>query len=135
MTYQHYAPFVEFLFLTSCRPSDEIRLQWKHITDDFSYVSFFAGSITTSDSSRLIRVEGSKNNLKRKFPCSNKLKAMLRSSKPRNADADALVFPIPKGKAITYNNFCNNAWNKIGDPIKPGFNLNSPQEDGNKTNR
>jgi inosine/xanthosine triphosphate pyrophosphatase family protein len=30
-----------------------------------------------------------------------------------------LVFPSAKGKPINYNNFCNNAWNKLVDPIKP----------------
>ena len=30
-SYRHYAPLVEFLFLTGCRPSKAIALQWKHI--------------------------------------------------------------------------------------------------------
>ena len=45
--YAHYAPFVEFLFLTGCRPSEAIRLRWKHISEDCGLIngkpSFFRG--------------------------------------------------------------------------------------------
>jgi integrase len=118
MGYAHYASFVEFMFLTGCRPSEAIGLQWKHISEDFSFIRF-EGSITTSGNGKPIRVEGSKNNKKRRFPCSARLRDLLRSIKPVNADPNALVFPSPKGKVIIYNNFCNNAWNKVVDPIKP----------------
>ncbi len=33
--YKYYAPFIEFLFMTGCRPSEGIALQWKHISNDF----------------------------------------------------------------------------------------------------
>lgn len=29
--YKHYAPLIEFLFMTGCRPSEGVALQWKHI--------------------------------------------------------------------------------------------------------
>ncbi|MBW4522561.1 MAG: DUF3596 domain-containing protein [Scytolyngbya sp. HA4215-MV1] len=116
--YEHYAPFVEFLFLTGCRPSEAIGLQWKNISEDSGFV-FFEGSITTSGNGKPIRVKGSKNNKNRRFPCSQKLRSLLQSIRPENPDPEALVFPSPKGKAINYNNFCNNAWNRIVDPIKP----------------
>ena len=43
---------------------------------------------------------------------------MLLSIRPESVDPEQLVFPAPKGKSITYNNFCNSAWKKIVDPIK-----------------
>jgi integrase len=113
--YQHYAPFVEFLFLTGCRPSEAVGLQWKHVSEDYSFVAF-VGSIATY---RPIRVDGSKNNKKRRFPCSERLRLLLRSLKLENAKSEDIVFPSPKGKFINYNNFCNNAWNRVVDPIKP----------------
>lgn len=116
--YAHYAPFVEFLFLTGCRPSEAIGLQWKHIADDGSFIRF-EGSVTTAGNGKPTRVEGSKNNKKRRFPCSARLKKLILSIRPEKANPEALVFPSPKGKYITYNNFCNNAWNRIVDPIKP----------------
>jgi integrase len=116
MSYRHYAPFVEFLFLTGCRPSEAVGLQWQHIAEDYSKIHF-TGSIATY---RPIRIEGSKNNKKRWFPCSERLINLLRSIRPKNFSADASVFPSPKGKLITYNNFCNTPWNRVVDPIKPG---------------
>ena len=32
--YSHYAPFVEFLFLTGCRPSEAIGLRWRNVAED-----------------------------------------------------------------------------------------------------
>lgn len=45
--YNHYAPFVEFLFLTGCRPSEAIGLRWKHVSADGGFIRF-EGSVTTS---------------------------------------------------------------------------------------
>ncbi|HIK04968.1 MAG TPA: DUF3596 domain-containing protein [Trichormus sp. M33_DOE_039] len=118
INYRHYASFVEFLFLTGCRPSEAIGLQWKHIREDCGCIRF-EESVTTSGNGIPTRVQGSKNNRKRQFPCSERLRKLLISIKPENLDFDALVFPSPKGKVINYNNFCNNAWDRIVDPIKP----------------
>ena len=116
--YSHYAPFVEFLFLTGCRPSEAVGLRWKNVAEDGESIRFVE-SITASGRGKIVRSEGSKNNKKRTFPCSNRLKALMLRIKPENVDPDALVFPAPKGKAINYNNFANNAWKRIVNPIKP----------------
>jgi integrase len=115
MTYRHYAPFVEFLFLTGCRPSEAVGLQWKHIAADHSKIHF-TGSVATY---RPIRIEGSKNNKKRWFPCSERLTKLLQSLRPNQFTPETPVFPSPKGNLINYNNFCNTPWNRIVDPIKP----------------
>lgn len=117
--YNHYAPFVEFLFLTGCRPSEASGLRWGNVAEDCESIRF-AESITTSGRGKTIRVEGSKNNKKRIFPCSNRLKALLESIKPETVDPDALVFPSPSGKPINCNNFRNNAWKRVAEAIKPG---------------
>lgn len=116
MGYAHYAPFVEFLFLTGCRPSEAIGLQWKHLTEDCSFIRF-EGSITLAQG-KPTRVKGSKNNKKRRFPCSERLQKLLLFIKPTDCHLEDQVFPSPKGKVINYNNFCNNAWNRVVDPIK-----------------
>lgn len=74
--YSHYAPFVEFLFLTGCRPSEAVGLRWKNVADNCNSVRF-VGSITTSGQGKQIEVEGSKNNKKRTFPCSNRRRKLL----------------------------------------------------------
>ncbi|MBL1174135.1 Arm DNA-binding domain-containing protein [Pantanalinema sp. GBBB05] len=116
--FSHYASFVEFLFLTGCRPSEAVGLRWGSIAKDCGSVYF--GEAITYCCGKNVHVEGSKNNKKREFPCSERLRLLLQSIKPENLDPDSLVFPSPKGKPINYNNFCNQAWNKIVDPIKPG---------------
>lgn len=114
MNYQHYAPFVEFLFLTGCRPSEAVGLQWQHIAEDYSKIHF-TGSIATY---KPIRIEGSKNNKKRWFPCSKRLSQLLQFLCPIDVEDEMPVFPSPKGKFINYNNFCNTAWKRIVQPIK-----------------
>jgi integrase len=116
-SYAHYAPFVEFLFLTGCRPSEAIGLRWKQVSEDCGFINF-DGAISYCYGQQ-IRVKGSKNNKERTFPCSQRLRSLLQSLKPSNCDPGSLAFPSPKGKIINYNNFCNNAWNAIVDPIKP----------------
>ncbi|MDX2231341.1 MAG: DUF3596 domain-containing protein [Leptolyngbyaceae cyanobacterium bins.349] len=115
--YAHYAPIVEFWFLTGCRPSEAIGLRWKQVSEDCQFINF-AGAITYCYGKK-IKTDSSKNNKHRTFPCSNRLEVLLRSLKTDESNPEALVFPSPKGKAINYNNFCNNAWNKLVDPIKP----------------
>lgn len=117
--YRHYAPFVEFLFLTGCRPSEAVGLRWENVAEDFDHIRFVE-AITTAGSGKPVRVKGSKNNRQRTVPCSKRLEGMLAVHKPDNAQPDALVFPAPKGGPIHYNNFCNNAWKRIVGPIKTG---------------
>jgi integrase len=52
---RHYAPFVEFLFLMDCRPSEAISLQWENIAEDLEIIRF-EGSTTTAGSGRPIWV-------------------------------------------------------------------------------
>jgi integrase len=117
--YSHYAPLVEFLFLTGCRPSEAIGLRWGNVAQDCESVRFVE-SITTSGRGKQIRVSGSKNNKTRTFPCSQRLQTLLISIRPDQATADSLVFPSHRGGAINYNNFANNAWKRLVGPIKPG---------------
>ncbi len=117
-SYSHYASFVEFMFLTGCRPSEAIGLTWRQVSPDFSSVLFDGSTVTTSDGKQH-RNKGSKNNKTRTFFCSASLRALLEAIKPTNAAPDDLVFPSPTGKAINYGNFSNKAWNVIVNPIKP----------------
>ncbi|MCU0544855.1 MAG: tyrosine-type recombinase/integrase [Oscillatoriaceae cyanobacterium Prado104] len=112
-----YYPMVRFWFLTGCRPSEAIGLRWCDVSADFSYI-VFNGSVQHSKGKE-VRVEGSKNNKRRKFPCNEELSQLLQSIKPQSSlDRDKLVFPSPvKGGAINYNNFTKQVWHKLVDPI------------------
>jgi integrase len=113
--YSYYAPFVEFMFLTGCRPSEAIGLTWNDIALNFSSITFNGGILMTSGKKISSQGKGSKNNKIRKFPCNEKVREFLRSLPRQNE----LVFPSPKGKSINYDNFSKRAWNTIVDPIKP----------------
>ena len=114
--YSHYAPFVEFLFLTGCRPSEAIGLQWKHITPDCSRITFDSSLVQVGNGER-VRVNGSKNNKKRMFNCNQQLQELLLRIKPENPEPEFLVFPSPDGISIHYRNFSRRAWDKIVDPL------------------
>ena len=110
--YSHYTPFVKFLLLTGCRPSEAIGLLWGKVTPDNSRILFDSSLVQIGNGQR-VRSQGSKNNKSRWFPCSDKLQQLLQSHKPANASAEDLVFPSPKGKSINYQNFCRRAWAEI----------------------
>jgi integrase len=115
--YAYYLPFIEFLFLTGCRPSEAVGLRWCDVSE--SEINF-RGSITFAKG-KAIRNEGSKNNKCRRFPVNAKLRELLDGQKRPSSDSpDDLVFPSPSGKPINYNNFSKRAWAKMVDPIKDG---------------
>ena len=117
MNYRHYAPVVEFWFLTGCRPSEAIGLTWGKVSDDCSIVSF-EGSIQTVRGVP-IWSEKSKNNKSRTLAVSSRVQELLRSLRPETFNPNDWVFPSPKGKAINYPNFLSKIWHQIVDPIKP----------------
>ena len=117
MNYSHYAPIVEFWFLTGCRPSEAIGLKWKNVSDDCSTV-LFIGSVQTIRGTQ-VWSEGSKNNKSRAISVSTRVQELLISIKPESKIPDDYVFPSPKGKAINYPNFLSKIWHQIVDPIKP----------------
>jgi integrase len=117
INYRAYAPFVEFLFLCGCRPSEAVGLCWKHIDANCQRVSF-EGSLVQVGHQR-VRSEGSKNNRTRKLTVSNRLQALLKRIKPTEMDAESLVFPSLDGDSINYRNFARRAWKAVVDPIKP----------------
>jgi integrase len=117
ISYRSYAGFVEFLFLSGCRPSEAVGLCWKHIDPDFKRVSF-EGSLVQIGNQR-VRSEGSKNNRTRKLTVSKRLQAMLVQIKPKEVTPDSLVFLSADGDSINYRNFARRAWKTIVDPIKP----------------
>lgn len=108
--YKHYTGFVKFLFLTGCRPSEAIGLQWKHISSDLDLITF---------SEALVGKHRGKTKTKRirHFPVNNQLKSFLLTIKPPNPQQEALVFPSPKNLAINPQNFSRKAWKSILDSL------------------
>jgi integrase len=117
-SYSYYANLVKFMFMTGCRPSEALGLQWGDISNGFGEIIFRKGAVRTGKG-RIVNSKKSKNNDIRTFPCSQKLRELLESIKPETAKPEDLVFPSVKGKTINYADFSQGAWNVIVDPIKP----------------
>jgi integrase len=109
--HSYYAPLIEFLFATGCRPSEAVVLQWKHVTEDYRQILFEQALINT-DRGKKIR-KGLKTQERRRFPCNQKLQGLLKSVKPEDASSEDLVFPSPKNEPIDFNNFRNRTWKKV----------------------
>jgi integrase len=114
--YDYYYPFVYFLFLTGCRPSEAIGLRWGDLTDDGdgSLSINFSGSIVQIKS-KAVRMEKSKTNRVRKFPVNTELRDLLEAVWKDGYKPDRLIFPARESadKPIDYINFCHRAWKKI----------------------
>lgn len=115
--HSYYRPYVEFLFMTGCRPSEAIALQWKHISGDFRSVNFEQAIIETGKGRQLR--EGLKTQERRRFPCNAKLQALLKSIKPEDDDAESLVFPGYTGGYLDTRAFRKNVWK----PVVEGLNI------------
>ncbi|MFB2922383.1 MULTISPECIES: tyrosine-type recombinase/integrase [Aerosakkonema] len=106
-TYNHYAPFVRFLFATGCRTSEAVALQWKHINDRCSQITFSEAVVCVS--SQKIRKD-TKTHKSRKFPCNAQLQKLLQAIKLQNCEPEALVFPSLTGKEINAHTFNAMCW-------------------------
>ncbi len=112
-----YGPFIRFLLLTGCRPSEAVGLRWKDISPDFSAITF-NGSLYKLRSGGFSRQKGSKNNRSRIFPCNSELVKLLEEL-PEPKKPDHLIFTSPKKEPINYRYF-GNLWRDKCGSIKPG---------------
>jgi integrase len=107
--YRHYAPLVEFLFFTGCRPSEAIALQWKHV--NHTAITFEQAVIYTGKG--FVLKDGLKTQHSRRFPINAQLERLLNEIKADGCNSDLLVFPSPEGRFIDWHNFTNRAWRAV----------------------
>jgi integrase len=105
-TESFYAPLIEFLFLTGCRPSEAIALRWRHIDASLTQITFCEARVYGI-------TKGTKTNKSRIFPINPKLRALLNAIKPRVTRGDDLVFPSKNGLVIDEHNLVRRQWNGI----------------------
>lgn len=112
----HYYPFVHFLFLTGCRPSEAVGLTWEQINwEDNKPVSIlFDRSISFRNGKAIFNV-GSKNNKARVFPCNSELQSVL-MLQPK---CSKWVFCSPTLSYINLPNFSKRQWADIARKVKP----------------
>jgi integrase len=112
--YGCYLPLVRFLFLTGCRPSEAIGLEWEQISGDCTQIRFDRSIVHISG--KAVRNQRSKTNRVRSFPCQPELRQLLISLSPARK-YNGLVFPSPNFLPIDYRNFSRRAWTKVVTPV------------------
>lgn len=111
INYRHYAAFVKFLFWTGCRPCEAIGLRWGSIKPDCSKIHFHESIVEVSG--KLTRRDETKTGKERWFSCYPKLQSLLLSIRPDEPAPDGLVFPAPKGGAISETNLNQRGWSTV----------------------
>jgi integrase len=112
--HSHYADWVEFQFLTGCRPSESIGLLRKHLDFDRNLIEISSamarGDRGQTNGAGRVR-KGTKTNNSRYLPMTPRLRELLL---PRSGlQADELVFTSPKGGALDDRMFGQRVWAKV----------------------
>jgi integrase len=118
--YGYYAPLVEFLFTTGCRPEEALALQWKHIKG--SKVTF-CQKLTANGEIEA----GTKTQSKRSITINERLKSVIEDIKPNKCSNDDFVFPAKKGGLINWHNFANRAWKAVLESL-PDIEYRNPYQ-------
>ncbi|MBC1238093.1 tyrosine recombinase XerC [Nostoc sp. 2RC] len=105
-SYKYYAPLVEFLFTTGCRPEEALALQWKHVK---GAKITFCQKLTASGEIEA----GTKTQSKRSITINDQLRNVVEGIKPVKCDQDDFIFPAKKGGNIDWHNFANRAWKSV----------------------
>jgi integrase len=117
--HQAYAAFVKFLFLTGCRTSEAVGLQWQHLDPSLSLISFQEAVVEGQRGA-------TKNRKIRKFPINQTLKNLLGSIQPPRAEPKKSVFSDSLGGLIRPNNFLRRHWQPVVKslpiPYRPQYN-------------
>jgi integrase len=106
--YSHYAPLVQFIFFTGCRPSEAIAIQWGDLRGDKLTLQR-----TFSDGEMGQRLKTQK---KRTIALNQKAIAAVKTSKanPNGVDqASHFIFASPHGLVVDWHNFANRGWRHI----------------------
>jgi integrase len=108
-----YASFVKFLFLTGCRTSEAVGLQWQHIDPFLSSITFQEVVVEGQ------RSQTTKTHKVRKFPVNSTLKELLVSLRSEAPQPEAPVFTDGQGNLVNPNNFLRRHW----QPVVKGLSI------------
>lgn len=106
--YSHYYPVVKFMFGVGCRPGEAFGLRWRNVSEDFDSVVICeavakgeARATTKTGHSRIVSLSpGGSQMLRERF-------------EKMQPSASDLVFPAPRGKAISDHTFRRRAWKSV----------------------
>lgn len=104
----YYAPMVEFIALTGCRPEEIHALTWDDIRQSQNKTQILFRKVYSNG----VFMKGTKNKIDRIFPCNNQLRELI-DRLPRIENKMNLVFPSVRGGYMTQRNFRTRFWNRI----------------------
>ena len=101
-----YYFLVPFLFLTGCRPSEAVGLQWGDINEDCSVITFCRVHCSTTKEEKGLKTKRYGKE-RRIFPCGERLQNLLREMREKqgNPHPKSKVFLTIKGKPICWGSF------------------------------
>ena len=117
--YYYYTPFIKFLFWTGCRTSEAIGLQWQHIDNKITTITFTSAVV---DGIR----KGTKTYKTRYFPINYRLKHLLKEIRPNSYYPEDAIFTSKQGCLINRHAFRIRAWKPILESLpisyRPQYN-------------
>jgi integrase len=113
-SYPAWVSFTKFLFLSGCRMSEAIGLQWKHVDVEQGEICICESLVQRKDSSGYKRVRKStKTGSVRILKINAELAKLLNQVSPASKKSEDLVFLSPAGTShIDSNNF-RDRWKKV----------------------
>lgn len=105
-TKPNYAPWVQFLFWTGCRPEEAAGLQWQHVSND-------ALTFTQAAPYDTKEVQDTKTHNSRIFPLNDRLRRLLSSVRPFPRLPFDYVFPGGELSPFEYHNFQTRHWRPL----------------------
>ena len=113
--HSHYAPFIEFLLITRCRPAELIGLQWKNVDlarREIEISSVLARSDSGQTSAKKRVRKETKTGNSRIIPMNDRMVEILTNLSGSKAP-NALVFTSPRGLAIDDKNLLSRVWKPV----------------------
>jgi integrase len=103
-----YYSFVLFLFLTGCRPSEAVGLQWGDINTDCSVITFCHVYCSRTKEEKGLKTKRF-GKVKRSFPCGERLQNLLKEMREKQdiPHPKSKVFLTIKGNPISWASFYN----------------------------
>jgi integrase len=104
--HSQYFPFLKFLWLTGCRPSEAVALKWSNVLFSQKKIRFSEGEVIASG--KRVKKKGTKTRKQRFFPVNSELEDLLKSL-PKTEE---YVFIRNDGTPINQHTL-NGIWNRL----------------------
>ena len=113
-SYPTWVPFTKFLFLSGCRMSEAIGLQWKHINSERGEICICESLAQSKDGNGYERIRKStKTGSVRFLKINSELAKVLEQVSPASKNPEDLIFLNPAGTSHIDSNNSRDRWKKV----------------------